>query len=122
MQDPFAPTNVIATKGNTSSRYVSEIRQRLRAEGLIPPLPPNYKLGQSITNAKYQTDHSALQNECEAAGIPTNSVSHYWYKGKHFSIFSKTKEVNYNDLINEVTAKMQKYSPKYKPVQYKNLS
>jgi len=36
--------------------------------------------------------HKALAKEAEQVGIPIENVGHYWHKGKHFSIFSKTEK------------------------------
>ena len=35
-------------------------------------------------------DHTGLAEECEAAGVPIESVKHGWYKGEHWSIAFKT--------------------------------
>lgn len=109
----------IAAKVGTSPDYVSDVRSQLRAKGIIPALPSDYKSGQKVSDI--YKEHEGLANECETSGIPLESVKHYWYKGKHFSIFSKTKEVNYDDLMNDVIGKMKAYSPKYKPVKYPKI-
>lgn len=35
---------------------------------------------------KEQDIKLAIEQECDAVGIPITSVKHYWYKGEHFSI------------------------------------
>jgi len=58
--------------------------------------------------------HEALRDECKKKGIPVEDVSHYWYKGKHFSIFSKSKaEPTYQELRDEIIAEMSEYAPVY---------
>lgn len=64
------------------------------------------------------TQHEALETECAKVGVPLDSVSHYWYKGDHFSIFSKTKEVDYDTIANDLTDRMLKYSPVYPVIKY----
>lgn len=59
------------------------------------------------------TDHTALEEECRKEGIPIDQVRHYWYKGKHFSIFAKNKEVSYKQLRDELIAEMSEYAPEY---------
>ena len=113
---PQLTNGEVAAKAKTTPEYVGKVRSALRAKGEIPPLPQDYKSGQKISDL--YKDHEGLAEECEASGIPLESVKHYWYKGKHFSIFSKTKEVNYDDLMNDVTEKMRKYSPKYQKIKY----
>lgn len=115
-ENPNQTNGEVAAKFKTSHKYVSDIRSQMRSKGEIPPLPEDYKSGQTIK--QIIQNHEGLANECETSGIPLESVKHYWYKGKHFSIFSKTKEVNYDDLMNDVTEKMRKYSPKYQKIKY----
>jgi hypothetical protein len=62
------------------------------------------------------TDHPALQAEAEAVGLPMNNVRQYWYKGKNFSIqVSNSKaDINFDDIVSDLTHKLKKHSPKYK--------
>jgi hypothetical protein len=46
----------------------------------------------NIWNWKKKIDNPALSAECEAVGIPIESVKHGWYKGKHWSIAFKAEE------------------------------
>lgn len=90
-----------------------QVRQRGRSMNL----PPRYE---KYTNKKYNTasEHTALEQECEAVGIPQADVNHYWYKGEHFSIHVGNKKVNLWDLKEQIIADMQKYSPKYPTIKY----
>jgi hypothetical protein len=67
------------------------------------------------------SQHFALQSECEAIGIPTKDVKHYWHKGKHFSIFVGNKEVNLWDIKEHIIEDMKQYSPKYPTLKYPKL-
>jgi hypothetical protein len=58
-------------------------------------------------------DHTALKEECDAVGIPIESVGHYWHKGKNFSIFSKNGGKTYESIKDEIIGEMKSYSPKY---------
>ena len=59
--------------------------------------------------------HKALEKECKAVGIPTESVNHYWYKGKNFSIHAKSDEVKFNDedIQEAVKGALEGYSKPY---------
>lgn len=61
-------------------------------------------------------DHKALKEYCKREGIPEDSVRHYWHKGKHFSVFSKTSPVDYMKIRDELIAELQAYSPEYKEI------
>ena len=117
--NPFMPNGEVARKFDTKHEYVSKIRRNLRSKGLIPPLPEGYVSGTKVSDM--YGGHKALETECNTVGLPLESVKHYWYKGEHFSIFSKTKEVDYNTIVNDITAKMQKYSPKYPVIKYPKI-
>lgn len=61
----------------------------------------------------YRTGHTALAKEVEKVGIPLASVSHYWHKGKRFSIFSKTNSKTYFELRDEIVESMKAHAPEY---------
>jgi hypothetical protein len=63
-------------------------------------------------------EHTALEEECNKVGIPISSVGNYWYKGKSFSIHSKNKQVDFEEIKNEIIKEVKKYSPKYEPIKY----
>jgi len=58
--------------------------------------------------------HKALAKEVKEVGIPLESVSHYWRKGKHFSIFAKTGTTEgYFDIRDQVVESMKDHAPTY---------
>lgn len=57
--------------------------------------------------------HKALNQECEAIGIPVGDVKHYWYKGENFSINVKNAIASYTDVKDIIVEEMRAYAPKY---------
>lgn len=57
----------------------------------------------------------ALADECERVGIDFDSVSNFWYKGKHYSIHAKgsKKEFVYEDFREDLIGEISKWSPNY---------
>jgi hypothetical protein len=53
-----------------------------------------------------KSEHRGLADECEAAGISLADTQHYWYKGKHYSVFAKsnvkTEDVPYENVIRDI--------------------
>lgn len=56
-------------------------------------------------------NHDALREECEAAGIPIESVKHYWHKSKHVSLFAKTESegVKKEEVFKRLLASFGEY-------------
>jgi hypothetical protein len=51
------------------------------------------------------TQHTGLEAECDAVGIPLDNVKHYWHKGKHYSInVNAQKETDYKQAIEDMLA------------------
>ncbi len=72
---------------------------------------------------EYRADKEAknlLIQECENSGIDINSVSHYWYKSKKFSIFAKPNEYTKDEFLQSIEELISKYSPKYPSINYPN--
>jgi hypothetical protein len=70
---------------------------------------------------EYRTDKKAkslLADECNEAGIDVNSVSHYWYKSKKFSIFAKPNEFTRNEFLKSIEDLISNYSPSYPSIDY----
>lgn len=63
--------------------------------------------------------HRALAKECKEKGLPMDSVNHYWYKGKQFSIHLKNNPLSYQDIRDKLIADMNQYSPEYKTIKRK---
>lgn len=54
---------------------------------------------------KAKEAHEALQEECDASGIPLESVNHYWYKSEKFSIHVKNgNDFNLEEILERVVA------------------
>ena len=66
---------------------------------------------------KLIAEHRALEQECEEKGIPIDSVNHYWYKGKHFSLHVKNDSVSMDSMRDDIIKEMNKYSPKYNKIE-----
>ena len=62
--------------------------------------------------------HEALQEETSKVGIPIEDVKHYWYKGEHFSIFAKNKEIGFEEIKNEIIESVMAHAPKYPKIAY----
>jgi hypothetical protein len=86
----------------------NEVRPRLSAV--------EYELFQG-----WKASHPALIKECEENGIPAGGVSHYWHKGKHFSVFVKAQQKDYLDVRNQIIKDLKKYSPKYPKIKYSKV-
>ena len=70
---------------------------------------------------EYRTDKKAkslLADECNEVGIDVNSVSHYWYKSKKFSIFAKPNEYTRDEFLKSIEDLISKYSPSYPHIDY----
>jgi len=69
----------------------------------------------SITRNIYNwTKDKGLYEACKAAGVNYDKVSHYWYKGKHFSInVKKNNEFNYDEFKQDLIDEVSNWSPKY---------
>lgn len=62
--------------------------------------------------------HSGLADECEAVGIPLESVNHYWHKGKHFSVHAKNNGPSFFDLKDEIIGEMKDHAPQYPEIRH----
>lgn len=65
------------------------------------------------------SSHEVLMAECLDKGIPLETVSTYWYKGKNISIKSNPGRLNYTELRDELIEEMKKYAPKYPTIKRK---
>lgn len=63
-------------------------------------------------------EHPGLNQYCNENGIPPDSVTHYWHKGKQFSVFAKTRAVDYFQIREGIVDEMKLYSPVYPEIQY----
>lgn len=77
----------------------------------------NYNTFRTLYNDwKKEANHIGLSQECNEIGIPLDSVNHYWYKGKHFSIHAKNEGVTYEDFRKELIEDLKEYSPKFEKI------
>ena len=62
-------------------------------------------------NIRTTYNHEALREECEAAGIPLESVKHYWHKSKRISLFSKTDSagISQQEVFQRLFSSFQDY-------------
>ena len=70
-----------------------------------------------VAGWKKGVGHSGLEEECEIVGIPLDSVNHYWYKGKNFSIHSKNKGTTYEEFRKDLIEDLKEYSPTFKKIE-----
>lgn len=82
---------------------------------------PRIRLNEEEYNIiqEYRGKHKALAEECKTQNIPVDDVNYYWFKSEHFSINVGKKKANIEDVLNGIIAKMQKHSPKFKPIKRK---
>ena len=63
--------------------------------------------------AGFIENKQGLIAECERAGIPIETVKHYWHKSENYSIFAKNNFKTYESIRDEVVAEMKEYAPMY---------
>ena len=100
-KNPTANATEVAKQFDSTKAYVNKLRGELRKENKIPAFDPN-------TLRKPVETHTGLEAECEAVGIPINSVGNYWYKGKHYSIHARPDQISYFNAIQEVISELPK--------------
>ena len=59
-----------------------------------------------------------LAEECKETGIDLNSISHYWYKSKKFSIFAKPNQFTQQDFLNSIEELISNYAPSFPVIDY----
>lgn len=88
-----------------ANKYKGNFTDRAKriAEELNIPYTDNLRkrVGEWVTPDLDESAHTALEEECETVGIPIDSVNHYWYKGKHFSLHVGKGGVDPIKLFNE---------------------
>lgn len=95
LDNPHMDINQMANGCGSTYAFIAKCKGELRKEGKLPPPPEDYR-------RKKPDTHTGLEQECEAVGIPINSVGHYWYKGKHYSIHAKANELSYLQAIEDI--------------------
>jgi hypothetical protein len=119
-----------------SKKQLKELTAELYNSGLTNPIDVSkevfntygYEPGENalyqavrrwLNKIKDQEQHPALFNECDAVGIPFESVKHGWYKGKHWSLaFKKEDEtVDFERMLKDHIEQVEDHSFKYQPIQ-----
>lgn len=93
----------VAESCDSTVDFAAKCRSQLRKEGKIGPIDKKWR----------RKEHPALAKQCEEVGIPVEDVAHYWHKGKHFSVFVKGKEVDFEEVRRDLIKDAEKYAPKY---------
>ncbi len=102
--DPDRDYGSIAQELGTSRDTIKSQVWHLRKAGKLKPFASKF------------SGHPALQDECESVGLPSDKVSNYWYKGKHFSIHVSGQKKSFDEIADLIIGEMKKHSPKgYKP-------
>lgn len=70
-----------------------------------------------------QENNPALYAECEAVGIPVESVKHGWYKGKHWSIAFKADEQgpSFEDMLKDHMDAVKEHTFEYPKILRKDI-
>lgn len=89
-------------------------RIRLRSEEELQ-LIKDFRAGKIPSTST--TDSTFLQ-ECRSQGLDPEKVTQYWYKGKHYSIFVKEKQISPKEFTEELVDRIIEHSPKYKSINY----
>jgi hypothetical protein len=110
LENPDATRSQVAKAVGTTANFVNKTKCQLRKKGVLLSIPAGHKKGT-------RAPHVGLQKECEAVGIPVESVGNYWYKGKHYSIHAKNN-VTFFDLQDQIIGEMKTHSPKYPKIKY----
>lgn len=108
-QNPDATVREAAKVFNTTVGNIKAARRGLISKGILEAQDPNRK----------HKKHSALEEQCEAIGLPAENVTNYWYKGKHYSIHVSGNKLSMEDIADRIIGEMKGHAPKYplvKPV------
>lgn len=80
---------------------------------------PQDTLRRSISKYIHKQESRGLQEECEKVGLPMDNVSHYWYKGKHYSINVKGSNIpSWEDVKEDLIFEMKSHAYNYGKIQY----
>jgi hypothetical protein len=108
LANPSASNEQVAAACDSTTQFVINCKGKLRKAGKLP----------SFHRRKEQ--HTGLAAQCEQLGIPTASVSNYWYKGKHYSIHARP-EKTFFDVADEIVGEMKKHAPKFPRITYPKI-
>jgi hypothetical protein len=109
LKNPSLENAELAEGCDSTKNFIQKCKGELRKEGKLPkPLPD------------FRRKHPALEKQCNEIGIPAESVSNYWYKGKHFSIHVKG-EKTFFDVADDIVKEMKGHAPKYPKINYTKI-
>ncbi len=60
--------------------------------------------------------NKGIAQECNKVGIDVNTVNHYWYKGKNFSIHAKNNQTSYEEFRKDLIQDLKEYSPTFEKI------
>lgn len=84
------------------------------ARQLTQELNLNENIKSIERNINNWTKDKGLYEACKIAGIDYENVSHYWHKGKHFSInVKKDKSFNHDEFKKDLINEISNWSPSY---------
>ncbi len=83
-----------------------------------------YVLNEAEANKidEIRSEKSAFEKECKLKGINPKLVTHYWHKGKHFSINVRPNTIDYAEKMRSLVEELKQYSPKYEQIVYDDIS
>ena len=64
----------------------------------------------------WMQNKEGMIQEALSNGINPKDVSHYWYKGKNYSIFAKKNQKDFNKLTETLVQSIQEESPTFKKI------
>lgn len=64
----------------------------------------------------WKDQNAGITAECESVGIDLKNARHYWYKGKHYSIFAKGPEFDFDSFKDSLIDSVKRHAPKYSDV------
>jgi len=85
-------------------------RMRLRSEDEVKLLK-DFRAGKIPSPSNFV-------DECTKNGINPEKVTQYWYKGKHYSIFVKEKQISPEEFAVQLVERIKDHSPKYAKPKY----
>ena len=93
---------------------ITEISRKLKEErGLDNDVEQIRKYLSRYINKRRK--NNALYEEADKIGIDPESINHYWYKGKHFSIHSNNtkNDVSFEEIVQNIIDDMKGHQPKH---------
>lgn len=118
LENPKATARQVADALDSTALYVTSVKYLMRKAG---------RLGKSIINRrkapveKRRTDHPVLATEADKVGFAIEDVVMTWVKTDTMSTLIKPSPISMKDVLEDITAEMKKYSPKYPVIKYPKI-